>query len=240
MINQNRTKKYLLYAIGEIILVVIGILIAINLNNNNQIKIAKKERSEKILKLRQVIYDDSLNIKFTINYNARNIALIDSLIDNLTPDMTFEAYTLYSNQFARANMEFRTSIPDMSVYNELINSGDYSKIERSDIKGRITAFYVLYNHFNSLNNTFIISLLSSEKSLFYNGILSHYYLQQNLSEDDKMNGYKEFKAMLNDSNKRMIFQNHLFELKDMHEQIIYFYTVVLDAMSGIPIKPEAR
>ena len=33
MIKENRISKYLLYAIGEIILVVIGILIALQINN---------------------------------------------------------------------------------------------------------------------------------------------------------------------------------------------------------------
>ncbi len=35
MMTENRFGKYLLYAIGEIILVVIGILIALQLNNYN-------------------------------------------------------------------------------------------------------------------------------------------------------------------------------------------------------------
>lgn len=45
MINENlpdgqagRVSKYLLYAIGEIILVVIGILIALQVNNDNNEK----------------------------------------------------------------------------------------------------------------------------------------------------------------------------------------------------------
>ena len=42
LINQNRTKKYLLYAIGEIILVVIGILIALQINNWNE---SRKEKN---------------------------------------------------------------------------------------------------------------------------------------------------------------------------------------------------
>jgi sensor domain CHASE-containing protein len=41
MIKENRTSKYLLYAIGEIILVVIGILIALSINNWNE---QRKER----------------------------------------------------------------------------------------------------------------------------------------------------------------------------------------------------
>jgi len=38
MIKENRTSKYLLYAIGEIALVVIGILIALSINNWNENK----------------------------------------------------------------------------------------------------------------------------------------------------------------------------------------------------------
>ena len=36
MLTENKFSKYLIYAFGEIILVVIGILIALQLNNWNQ------------------------------------------------------------------------------------------------------------------------------------------------------------------------------------------------------------
>jgi len=36
MIKENKVSKYMLYAIGEIILVVIGILIALSINNYNE------------------------------------------------------------------------------------------------------------------------------------------------------------------------------------------------------------
>jgi hypothetical protein len=46
MISQNKFSKYLLYAIGEIILVVIGILIALNINNwNESNKLIKREKA---------------------------------------------------------------------------------------------------------------------------------------------------------------------------------------------------
>ena len=38
LITENKTGKYFKYAIGEILLVVIGILIAIQLNNLNETK----------------------------------------------------------------------------------------------------------------------------------------------------------------------------------------------------------
>ena len=43
LLSENKFSKYLLYAIGEIILVVIGILIALQVNNWNQDRILKKQ-----------------------------------------------------------------------------------------------------------------------------------------------------------------------------------------------------
>ena len=240
LVTNNSAKKYFLYAIGEIILVVIGILIAINLNNNNQNKVAKNERDNKINKLRQVVYADSLNLMFTIDYNKRNIAVIDSLIENLNPEMSINEYSVYANQFTRANMKYRTSIPDLTVYNELINSGEFSKIEDKDLKDKITNYYVLYNHFNDLINKFIDALFVTEKRLFYDGVLSHKYFSFDTSESNIINGYKEFCATIKDSINRRVFENHLYELKDMHNQIIYFYTVVVDDMKGIPLQPKKQ
>ncbi|WP_242084517.1 DUF6090 family protein [Aestuariivivens sediminis] len=36
MIKENRVSKYFLYAVGEIVLVVIGILIALQINNKKE------------------------------------------------------------------------------------------------------------------------------------------------------------------------------------------------------------
>jgi hypothetical protein len=38
LLTENKFSKYILYAIGEILLVVVGILIALNINNNNELE----------------------------------------------------------------------------------------------------------------------------------------------------------------------------------------------------------
>ena len=113
LLVENRFKKYLLYAIGEIILVVIGILIALQINNWNQNRLEAKER---------VILINNLNEEFQLNRTqlidiiakyekAKNYAMklmefvgqeehkghkkqeIDSLMDGLFPSVDF----LYSD-----------------------------------------------------------------------------------------------------------------------------------------------
>ena len=46
LLSENKFSKYLVYAVGEIILVVIGILIAIGVNNKN---LYKKNRNLEFL-----------------------------------------------------------------------------------------------------------------------------------------------------------------------------------------------
>tara|TARA_R110002096_G_scaffold189424_1_gene370038 strand:+ start:7 stop:192 length:186 start_codon:yes stop_codon:yes gene_type:complete len=45
MLTENKFSKYLIYAIGEIILVVIGILIALQMDNWNTIKPLKNDNN---------------------------------------------------------------------------------------------------------------------------------------------------------------------------------------------------
>jgi hypothetical protein len=51
--NENKTGRYFKYAIGEIILVVIGILIALSINNWNQERLNQIEKKELLSKLNE-------------------------------------------------------------------------------------------------------------------------------------------------------------------------------------------
>lgn len=73
LINENKTSKYLKYAIGEIILVVIGILIALAINNHNE---RKKERNKEQAFLREINLDFKSNkaqLDSIISFNKINL-----------------------------------------------------------------------------------------------------------------------------------------------------------------------
>ena len=58
LMEKNKTGKYLKYAIGEIVLVVIGILIALSINNWNSKRIEKSEEISSYKNIKRQINDD--------------------------------------------------------------------------------------------------------------------------------------------------------------------------------------
>jgi len=80
LLSENRFSKYLIYAIGEIVLVVIGILIALEINNQND---ARKERVKEVHYLQNIKTDLNLNIQEIDRYiqiRSKLIANADIII----------------------------------------------------------------------------------------------------------------------------------------------------------------
>ncbi|WP_370476682.1 DUF6090 family protein [Tamlana flava] len=71
LLSENKFSKYLIYAIGEIILVVIGILIALSINNWNENKKAQLEDVKFLSNLRNEIQLDTTAIFYRTNHYAQ-------------------------------------------------------------------------------------------------------------------------------------------------------------------------
>ncbi|WP_412561494.1 DUF6090 family protein [Winogradskyella sp. MIT101101] len=113
MINQNRTKKYLLYAIGEIILVVIGILIALQINNWNEDQKSRKDERYVLTEVLKNLEEDAILVKEIIEQRQKaKTAIIelqkfvssesrdtDSLKFYLVDILTFERYFPINNAY---------------------------------------------------------------------------------------------------------------------------------------------
>jgi hypothetical protein len=78
LVKENKLSKYLLYAIGEIILVVIGILIALQLNNWKETNAERTLEKEYIVSLIEDIKKDTHNFNTVIDLNEQRIKNLDS------------------------------------------------------------------------------------------------------------------------------------------------------------------
>jgi hypothetical protein len=95
--EKNRTGKYLKYAIGEIILVVIGILIALGINNWNSEKNEKLKYQKQLAKVVQNIKSDSIQLQQLklSRLSAKNIA--SNLMKGLNAKNIVEPETFFTS-----------------------------------------------------------------------------------------------------------------------------------------------
>ena len=85
LIDEGNLRRYLFYAIGEILLVVLGILIALQINNSNEVRKERKEEQKILIQLKEEYHgnlkqlDEKIDIR---NLLIRNSSKILTLIDN--------------------------------------------------------------------------------------------------------------------------------------------------------------
>ena len=84
LIPAEGAKKYLLYAIGEILLVVIGIVIALQINNWNEERKDQKFENEILTLLDRNLLDDSIMLSIELNRTILAIDLTDRLLDKVS------------------------------------------------------------------------------------------------------------------------------------------------------------
>ncbi|MGK0325025.1 MAG: hypothetical protein ACJA2M_000820 [Polaribacter sp.] len=68
LLKVNKLTRYLIYGVGEIILVVIGILIAVNINNWNIKKIDQIQEIQNIQNIKLDLQKDELSLKYDLNF----------------------------------------------------------------------------------------------------------------------------------------------------------------------------
>lgn len=138
-LSKNKIVKYLLYAFGEIVLVVIGILIALQVNISNQERkdrILEKEYYENIKD--DLIQDKARLIAFDSLYSSAEKKILN-VIDNMQLS-SFNADSLYSSVSAWMLYidEFK---PNNSTFTEIISSGKLQLFQNKEIKLQLLDLY---------------------------------------------------------------------------------------------------
>jgi hypothetical protein len=131
----NRVTRYLVYAIGEIFLVVIGILIALQVNNWNEDRKNQKEAVVILENLKSELKEDFSMIAYTIERLERRKAAADYLYQLITNDA--ERVEIDSTSIVEALMRcsyIHKFVPSFAVYNEIQNSGKLNLIRSDAIK----------------------------------------------------------------------------------------------------------
>ena len=153
LIETGKTGKYFKYAIGEIVLVVIGILIALQINNWNE------DRKDSI-KEKQIV--KSLYTEFLENYdyvedriqylssitgrsNKRLLMLCNQSFEDISNDSLL---SLLYNTF----LSIPNYAPKVSTFKRIINNEEFNFIQKDSLKILLNQYQPIIDFTNHTNN----------------------------------------------------------------------------------------
>ena len=136
LLTENKFSKYLVYAIGEIILVVIGILIALQINNWNE---SQKEEKKQIYYLNSLKSDLEANraeFERVINWSKTTISNADSVIRISQTSLNDVDLKRLTNQILNAG-NYSIFNNKSSTVRELMATGDLKLIKNDSLRSYV-------------------------------------------------------------------------------------------------------
>lgn len=144
LLSQNKVSKYILYAIGEIVLVIVGILIALQINNSNELR---KTENKIVSILKEVQNDLGLDIQKSdelISYYKTKDSIINLVKTNQL------TYGDYKNGFSNGLRYLIMNAFHMKIhvngYNNLMQNVDNIPKQYKEIIDPLNEIYV-YNKY---------------------------------------------------------------------------------------------
>ncbi|WP_282043654.1 DUF6090 family protein [Winogradskyella flava] len=137
LLSENKFSKYLLYAIGEIILVVIGILIALQINTWNQnISLNKQE----IKALKNLKEDFKFNLEALKNASKTNDKNIHSCLVILNHTGKRYSKDFKMDSIINDVMSSPGFYPNNGFLNDLINSGNLDILKNDLLRNKLSSW----------------------------------------------------------------------------------------------------
>ena len=141
LIESGSTRKYLLYSIGEIALVVIGILIALQINNWNERTKSVSAKNVYCQQLIDALEVDFVNLQVFYNrllYVEEGGMYLWEFVNNERSEIDTN---LIKNHFLSSANSFDFT-PMSTVYDNLVESGSLSLIESDTLKNLFALYYL--------------------------------------------------------------------------------------------------
>lgn len=138
LMQKNNTGKYLKYAIGEIVLVVIGILIALSINNWNQERIKHNEAKVLLSNLKLDVEENIKNLKDLQKSLEIRKGYADFILKSLDDQKVTDS-SMFISSMIRVGwiIDYSQTLP---TYAEIINSGKLIYIDSENLKNELASF----------------------------------------------------------------------------------------------------
>ncbi len=200
LLEQNRVTRYLFYALGEILLVVIGILIALAINNWNEERKANEAERELLIFALENIQTDSLSLDSIISRTDKILEVQKQLIQLSENDISKDEV---------GNLDLiRASEPNLLIL-EKNNPNLPYQVKDPELRKALLDYYLIIERFEFtvLNHNEVIEeivrpFLGDKKLLNYGTQLESDLLSLDLVNDERF--FDEFQ---NEELRQILFES---------------------------------
>ncbi len=225
LLTENKFSKYLMYAIGEIILVVIGILIALQINNLNE---ANKTRAKEVSYLKNIKSDLKLTnseIDEYISTRAQRAVAASNVIEhyNGKPVADWNEFNKHTIDVYTWQRFYQTD----NTYQELMNSGNFAIISNDLIKNELLTVDKLYKKLKYTEDHFrydaeITLYEPSYRMTDIHSLSNNYFYQKSDGKDGILGNLNEddFREMLKDQKQKNGFAFAAMYFKGMNKALL--------------------
>ncbi|UCD60887.1 MAG: hypothetical protein JSV59_13665 [Flavobacteriaceae bacterium] len=215
LLTENKFSKYLIYAIGEIVLVVVGILIALQINNQNVYKQERSIEKTYLVALKEEFETNIHKLDQTIDLNTNLIENVDKLVEVFQQNVidTISERTVVNYFFETFSSEVNYT-PSTGVLTEIISSGNLKLIQNQKLKQKLASFESSLEQISHQENEINIPRLE---------IMEHFRNQAN---------YKRYLEELGwDSNWESIYENR--SNKELFKSLHFFNSLYFFKITSI-------
>jgi hypothetical protein len=181
LLTENKFSKYLIYAVGEILLVVFGILIALSINNWNDSRkdrIAEKELYKTLIEsLERDLEDVVSKTKIIDSAIVGQKTFITESFESVKSKLTDAEFFNLIDKVAYTSYSF---VPNISLYNKIVQNKEIDLIQSEELQRKVIDLYELhYWEYKDLDNT--LERLAQEGliSNFF-GDISHLFIKNTM------------------------------------------------------------
>lgn len=144
LLTENRFSKYLIYAIGEVSFIIIGIIVALSLNNWNQRRLNNTNETKYLLKISQEL---KISSKYLSDFVLERMTLKTEGL-NLAKEYSENKLVIKDTLGFLNKVSFGAvfsggiSFGSNHVYEELLYTGNFQLIKEDIIKNTLTTLYL--------------------------------------------------------------------------------------------------
>ncbi len=158
LVEQNKTGKYLKYGIGEIVLVVIGILIALQINNWNEGRKSEALEKSVLTDLRNELNANISQLEYEIDQREGVLSAGRLLLEHSGPDATWELKINFDSILFKVVVSGWKFFPETGVITDILSSGKLNIIQNDSLRYMISSLPSEMAQMNDEDDTYRLDL----------------------------------------------------------------------------------